>query len=280
MDREGVPSLVEQQNAGKKLAAPQKAKADLYNQLLNKYLGARCHVDAQRLGRRPALVHSRMSALASASGTRHRGLRFSDGGRFAGNVRPMSAHEYDVIVIGAGPGGYVAAIRAAQLGLRTAVVERAHLGGICLNWGCIPTKALLRSGEIFHEVATPRVRHRLPGRPARRSQGGRRALAQGRGRAEHRRRLPAQEERRRRDLGRGEAQGRRRHRGARHPSRPRRTDPEPPKDARGPGTLHGLPHHHRHRRPPAGAARPGAGRAAASGPTSRRCCRRRCRSRC
>jgi dihydrolipoamide dehydrogenase len=64
----------------------------------------------------------------------------------------MSATDYDVIVIGGGPGGYVAAIRAAQLGMRTAVVEQAHLGGICLNWGCIPTKALLRSAEIFHEV--------------------------------------------------------------------------------------------------------------------------------
>ncbi|GJD48454.1 Dihydrolipoyl dehydrogenase [Methylobacterium crusticola] len=57
---------------------------------------------------------------------------------------------YDVLIIGAGPGGYVAAIRAAQLGFRTAVVDREHLGGICLNWGCIPTKALLRSAEIFH----------------------------------------------------------------------------------------------------------------------------------
>lgn len=57
---------------------------------------------------------------------------------------------YDIIVIGGGPGGYVAAIRAAQLGFKTAVVEREHLGGICLNWGCIPTKALLRSAEIFH----------------------------------------------------------------------------------------------------------------------------------
>ena len=57
---------------------------------------------------------------------------------------------YDLIVIGAGPGGYVAAIRGAQLGLRVAVVEREHLGGICLNWGCIPTKALLRSAEVFH----------------------------------------------------------------------------------------------------------------------------------
>jgi len=62
----------------------------------------------------------------------------------------MAAQTYDVIVIGAGPGGYVAAIRAAQLGLKTCVVEREHLGGICLNWGCIPTKALLRSSEVFH----------------------------------------------------------------------------------------------------------------------------------
>ncbi len=54
------------------------------------------------------------------------------------------------MVIGGGPGGYVAAIRAAQLGMRTGLVEREHLGGICLNWGCIPTKALLRSAEIFH----------------------------------------------------------------------------------------------------------------------------------
>jgi dihydrolipoamide dehydrogenase len=56
---------------------------------------------------------------------------------------------YDVLIIGGGPGGYVAAIRAAQLGLKTAVVEREHLGGICLNWGCIPTKALLRSAEVY-----------------------------------------------------------------------------------------------------------------------------------
>jgi dihydrolipoamide dehydrogenase len=60
------------------------------------------------------------------------------------------AEPYDVLIIGGGPGGYVAAIRAAQLGLKTAVVEREHLGGICLNWGCVPTKALLRSAEIFH----------------------------------------------------------------------------------------------------------------------------------
>ena len=60
------------------------------------------------------------------------------------------ARTYDMIVIGAGPGGYVAAIRSAQLGFKTAVVDREHLGGICLNWGCIPTKALLRSAEIYH----------------------------------------------------------------------------------------------------------------------------------
>ncbi len=60
------------------------------------------------------------------------------------------ASQYDVIVLGSGPGGYVAAIRCAQLGLKTAIVERENLGGVCLNWGCIPTKALLRSAEIFH----------------------------------------------------------------------------------------------------------------------------------
>ena len=60
------------------------------------------------------------------------------------------AESFDLVVIGGGPGGYVAAIRAAQLGLKAAVVEREHLGGICLNWGCIPTKALLRSAEVYH----------------------------------------------------------------------------------------------------------------------------------
>ncbi|MDL2353435.1 MAG: dihydrolipoyl dehydrogenase [Pseudomonadota bacterium] len=60
------------------------------------------------------------------------------------------ADQYDLIILGSGPGGYVAAIRAAQLGLKVAIVERENLGGICLNWGCIPTKALLRSAEIFH----------------------------------------------------------------------------------------------------------------------------------
>lgn len=62
----------------------------------------------------------------------------------------MSSKSFDVVVVGAGPGGYVAAIRAAQLGLKTAIIEREHMGGICLNWGCIPTKAMLRSSEVFH----------------------------------------------------------------------------------------------------------------------------------
>lgn len=62
----------------------------------------------------------------------------------------MAAKTFDLIVVGAGPGGYVAAIRGAQLGLKVAIVEREHMGGICLNWGCIPTKALLRSSEVFH----------------------------------------------------------------------------------------------------------------------------------
>ena len=64
----------------------------------------------------------------------------------------MSDTKFDVIVVGAGPGGYVGAIRAAQLGLKTAIIEAKHLGGICLNWGCIPTKALLRSAEIYQHM--------------------------------------------------------------------------------------------------------------------------------
>src|SRR5262249_8507905 len=68
----------------------------------------------------------------------------------------MVDQAFDLVVVGGGPGGYVAAIRAAQLGLKTAVVEREHLGGICLNWGCIPTKALLRTSEINHLL------HHLP----------------------------------------------------------------------------------------------------------------------
>ena len=60
---------------------------------------------------------------------------------------------YNLIVIGSGPGGYVAAIRASQLGMKVAVVEKESLGGICLNWGCIPTKALLKSAQVFDYVS-------------------------------------------------------------------------------------------------------------------------------
>ncbi|MGE0852236.1 MAG: dihydrolipoyl dehydrogenase [Hyphomicrobiaceae bacterium] len=64
----------------------------------------------------------------------------------------MADQSFDIIVIGSGPGGYVTAIRASQLGFKTAIIERDYLGGICLNWGCIPTKALLRSAEVFHNL--------------------------------------------------------------------------------------------------------------------------------
>ncbi len=68
----------------------------------------------------------------------------------------MADQNFDLIVVGGGPGGYVAAIRAAQLGMKIAVVERENLGGICLNWGCIPTKALLRSFGDQPSAAQPR----------------------------------------------------------------------------------------------------------------------------
>ena len=60
--------------------------------------------------------------------------------------------EFDVIILGSGPGGYVAAIRASQLGFKTAIIEKDNLGGICLNWGCIPTKALLKSAQVFDYI--------------------------------------------------------------------------------------------------------------------------------
>ena len=64
----------------------------------------------------------------------------------------MAQETFDLLVVGGGPGGYVAAIRAAQLGMKTALVEKAQLGGVCLNWGCIPTKALLRSADVLRLV--------------------------------------------------------------------------------------------------------------------------------
>ena len=66
-------------------------------------------------------------------------------------------NKYDIIIIGGGPGGYVAAIRAAQLGKKVAVLESNHLGGICLNWGCIPTKALLKNAEVFETIKNAKI---------------------------------------------------------------------------------------------------------------------------
>ena len=60
--------------------------------------------------------------------------------------------DFDLVIIGAGPGGYVAAIRASQLGMKVAIIEREGLGGVCLNWGCIPTKALLKSGDLYETL--------------------------------------------------------------------------------------------------------------------------------
>ena len=65
--------------------------------------------------------------------------------------------KYDVIVIGSGPGGYVTAIRASQLGFNTAIVEKESLGGVCLNWGCIPTKALLKSAEVYNYLKNQKI---------------------------------------------------------------------------------------------------------------------------
>ena len=88
------------------------------------------------------------------------GVRLPEAADVEDDAEPLRIHRvhdfdglfrraYEVVVIGSGPGGYVAAIRAAQLGMKTAVVEREHMGGICLNWGCIPTKALLRTSEVY-----------------------------------------------------------------------------------------------------------------------------------
>ena len=112
---------------------------------------------------------------------------------------------YDLIVLGSGPGGYVAAIRAAQLGLKTAIVERELLGGICLNWGCIPTKALLRSAEVFHNMKHANAyglqRRQDRGRPRR----GRRAQPRGRQAAQPGRHAPDEEEQDRGAHGHGRA---------------------------------------------------------------------------
>ena len=104
------------------------------------------------------------------------------------------ADTYDLIVLGSGPGGYVAAIRASQLGLKTAIVERENLGGICLNWGCIPTKALLRSAEVFHHMKHADAYGLSAGQPGLRPRQGRRALARRRQATQPGRHRPDEEE--------------------------------------------------------------------------------------
>ena len=164
------------------------------------------------------------------------------------------ADQYDVIVIGSGPGGYVTAIRAAQLGLKTAVVEKSYLGGICLNWGCIPTKALLRSAEIFHYMEHAKDFGLSAKDVSFDGTRDRQALARRRRAAFQRRRLPAQEEQDRRDLGHGD------HRRARQGQRQGGREPAQGRARR--RRLRGQAHHRRHRRAAARAARPGAGRQA------------------
>ena len=110
----------------------------------------------------------------------------------------MADTSFDVIIIGSGPGGYVTAIRAAQLGFKTAIVEREYLGGICLNWGCIPTKALLRSAEIYHYMQHAKD-YGLKAEQCRLRRGRRReAFARRLEAAQRRRRLPDEEEQGRR----------------------------------------------------------------------------------
>ena len=115
----------------------------------------------------------------------------------------MADTYFDVIIIGSGPGGYVTAIRAAQLGFKTAIVERDYLGGICLNWGCIPTKALLRSAEIFHYMQHAKDYGLSAEKVGYDAKAVVQALARGVEAAERRRRLPDEEEQGRGDLGRG-----------------------------------------------------------------------------
>ena len=106
----------------------------------------------------------------------------------------MADTSFDLIVVGGGPGGYVAAIRAAQLGLKTAVVERENMGGICLNWGCIPTKALLRTSEVYSLIKHADSFGLSVKDVSLRRQEDRRALAQGREPAQQRRQVPDEEE--------------------------------------------------------------------------------------
>ena len=120
----------------------------------------------------------------------------------------MAEKSYDLVVVGGGPGGYVAAIRAAQLGMKAVVIEANHLGGICLNWGCIPTKALLRTSEIYHYMTHAADYGLKADNVSFDVKEGGRALARGRQATQSGCRLPAQEEQGRSDRRLGEAGGR------------------------------------------------------------------------
>ena len=163
----------------------------------------------------------------------------------------MAETRFDVIIIGSGPGGYVTAIRAAQLGFKTAIIEREYLGGICLNWGCIPTKALLRSAEIFRYMQHAKSFGLSAEKVAYRRHGGGQALARGSEAPQRRRRLPDAQEQSRRDLGRsGAGCARQGHGEGGRRARRRR--------ARSVPALRGAARHHRHGCAPARAARLGA----------------------
>src|SRR6201995_1310447 len=115
----------------------------------------------------------------------------------------MADTSFDVIIIGSGPGGYVTAIRAAQLGFKAAIVEKSYLGGICLNWGCIPTKALLRSAAIYHYMEHAKD-YGLSAEQVSYDAAAGVKRSRGVEAPQGRRRLPDEEEQDHRDLGRGD----------------------------------------------------------------------------
>ncbi len=146
------------------------------------------------------------------------------------------ADSYDLIIIGAGPGGYVAAIRAAQLGLRTAIVEREHMAGICSNWGCIPTKALLRTAEIYGHMAHAKDYGLTAEKFGVDLKRHHQTLARHRGADEQRRPVPDEEEQGRHHLGRGGADRPRRDQGRATKKPAMQPQVPPPKNALGSGT--------------------------------------------
>ena len=163
----------------------------------------------------------------------------------------MADTSFDVIIIGSGPGGYVTAIRAAQLGFKTAIVEKSYLGGICLNWGCIPTKALLRSAEIYHYMQHAKDYGLSAENVSFDPKAVVAALARRLETPQRRRRLPDEEEQGDGDLGR--RLDRRARQGHREEVRRRGAE-----GRAGRGRLSGQAHHPRHRRAAARAAGAGA----------------------